>query len=207
MPVVLLNLNIDKNNIWRMIQKINSQLSRLEKLALKVHSNVKTMYSSESIEKILQKAIFVLSKTESLSIPSVIFISDMGVWSGGYPTYNSMGMQLSRLDARFIILALEDERNYKNNFGNIHNNEDLKTLAMITKGYYVSYKEFENFFKYSISDPSPASKMEKTNSKNRLTPFQKWVFWRPNYYDSMFTKSSNINDYRPSLCQWKNTEK
>ena len=79
MPVVLLNLNIDKNNIWRMIQKINSQLSRLEKLALKVHSNVKTMYSSESIEKILQKTIFVLSKTESLSIPSVIFISDMGV--------------------------------------------------------------------------------------------------------------------------------
>ena len=198
MPVILLNLNLDTENIWKITQKINSQLSRLEKLAYKVHSNIKDMYSSESIEKILQKVIFVLTKTESISIPSIIFISDMGVCNGGYTSYNSMAMQLCRLDARFIVLSLEDERNYRNKFGNIHNNEDLKVLAMMTKGYYVDYKEFENFFKYSISDPSPAIKIEKTNSKNRLTPFQKWVFWKANYYDSMFLKASNITLVYPN---------
>lgn len=115
-----------------------------------------------------------------------------------------MAMQLCRLDAKFIVISLEDENQYKNQFGFVNNNEKLKVLAMMSRGYFLDYKDIERYSKYE--DESNA-KIERTNKKNRLTPLQKMLFCRPIYYDSIFSGGSSITDYRPLLAQKKNPDK
>lgn len=113
-------------------------------------------------------------------------------------------MQLCRLDVKMIIISLEEENNYKRRFGNVNNNENLKILAMMCRGFYISHKDFERYSKYENHNDS---KIVRTNKKNKLTPFQKMLFCRPIYYDSVFSGKSNIADFRPLLAQQRNKEK
>lgn len=207
LPIILLNHDVDFENVWGLIQKINSQISRLENLALKVLSRVKSNYCSENLDIVLQNVIFLLTKSEPSSLPVVVYVSNLGSYSKGNAAYNSIEMQLCRLDVRLIVISLEDDKNYTKKFGYVDSNESVKVLAMMSKGYYLEYKQATKIFKCLFSEPSLNARIEKSNKKNRLTAFQRMVYCRPLYYDSMFGKKSNIIDFRSIIAQQRNPDK
>ncbi|CAI2385005.1 unnamed protein product [Moneuplotes crassus] len=204
LPILVLNYEVDIEQIWALVQRVNSQIYRFESLAQKIINKSNTRYRSESLDRIIQNIIFVLTKSEPKSFPIVILVTDCCVSNSYGPYYNSMIMQLCRLDAKCIVVSLENETNHKNSFGYINSHEAFRILAMVTKGYYLKYKDFERYSKYSEDS---TIKIERVNNKNRLTPLQKIIFCRPIYYDSMFSDNRNIADFRTYLAQRKNIYK
>ena len=151
-----------------------------------------------------ENIIFVLTKKEPCALPLVLYITDCELYSDNSSCYNSKAMQLCRLDAKIVIVALDNTLNYKRSFGYINNNENLKVLAMMSRGCFIEHKDFERYAKF---DEKVGSKIKSINKKNRLTPLQKILFCRAIYYDSIFSGKSNIADYRSSLAQQRNPDK
>ena len=98
-------------------------------------------------------------------------------------------MQLARMNARFIIVWLVNENEYRRNLGSISCHERLKVLAWLTKGYYIN-----DFKRYSRYENESSAKIERCNKKNRLTPLQKMLFNRPIYSASNYLTNLSYTD-------------
>jgi hypothetical protein len=85
-------------------------------------------------------------------------------------------MQCNRLSAKFIVISLLDDEDYKNSFGILSNSENLLTLAKHTRGYYLEYKDLKKFSKYDYES-------EPKMKHNKLTPLQKMLFSKPLNYE------------------------
>lgn len=115
--------------------------------------------------------------------------------------YNSIAMQFCRLDARLIVVSVEDEDYYRAKLGYVNSSESMKILAMMSRGFFIQYNDFARYSKYEEDAPIKTHKIERLAKKNKFTPLQKMMFCRPIYYDSMFSGKSSITDFRPVVAQ------
>lgn len=59
LPILLLNYEVDPEHIWKLHQRVNSQISRVENLATKISDRINFKYCSDNLNKIIQNMIMV----------------------------------------------------------------------------------------------------------------------------------------------------
>jgi hypothetical protein len=98
--------------------------------------------TKDDLDKLLQDLIFILTKRETKYAPVVMYITDTETCSENTAFYNSISMQLLRLDVKIIIISLISNNEYKQELGIVNSNERLKLLAMMSRGFFINYEDF-----------------------------------------------------------------